>query len=72
MCLIVRAAVPVKKVEWVLSEPNTTNLAQKYENIASIELLEGEVRRFVCHVNGSFPQPQVIQLYDVQKWLQLF
>jgi len=53
-------AVPVQKVEWELSEPNSTNRAQKYEGVTSIDLHEGQVRRFVCRVNGSFPQPQVI------------
>jgi len=54
--------VPVQKAEWVLSEPNSANRAQKYEGINSIDLHEGQVRRFVCHVNGSFPEPEVVQL----------
>jgi len=59
-CLIVCNTVPVEKVEWELSEPNSTNRAQKYEGVSSVDLHEGQVRRFVCRVNGSFPQPEVI------------
>ena len=60
------AAVPVQKVEWVLSLPSSisdsTSPVEKYEGVTSISVPEGDVRRFVCHVNGSFPQPQVTQL----------
>jgi len=62
-CMFVHAAVPVQTVEWELSEANLTNRGPKYAGLTSIDLHEGDVRRFVCHVNGSFPQPQVIQLY---------
>jgi len=57
--MYVYCTVPVQKVEWVLSDPNSTNRAQKFEGVSSIDLHEGQVRRFVCRVNGSFPQPQV-------------
>jgi len=61
-CFIVCDTVPVQKVEWMLSEPNSTNRALKYEGVSSIDLHEGQVRRFVCHVNGSFPEPQVMHI----------
>jgi len=44
----------------MLSEPNSAGRVQKYEGVNSIDLHEGDVRQFVCRVNGSYPQPQVL------------
>ena len=78
VCLMASDTVPVQKVEWLVSEwqPNSDNSSEKYEGANSIQVHASKIYRFVCHVNGSFPEPQVIvQLFlmhlggSVVQWL---
>lgn len=51
-------AVPVTSVRLLSRDMDNTH-AVAYENGQNVTFVEGEKHKFFCHVNGSYPQPEV-------------
>ena len=49
---------PIKSIR-LASKDIDNSQAVVYENGQSVRVREGEMHRFYCHINGSYPEPQV-------------